>query len=62
MKILFQKFVVGGERKGENCEAWEKLFEDTEQLLEYMNAGQDYLLGDDYEIRIRKIQSYKKGE
>lgn len=62
MKILFQKFVVSGERKGENCEAWEKLFDNVEQLLEYMNEWQDYLLGDDYEIRIREIPSYKKGE
>lgn len=54
MKILFEKF------SGNNIlNSWTKLFNDIDELLKFMEDNKEYLLGENYSLKIRTVEEYK---
>ena len=59
MKIVFEKWY-----KGERLDSWARVFNNTDELMEYMNNAKGNLLGLDETcyITIRQVKEYKVGE
>lgn len=52
-KILFEKF----DDKDKELKAWTRIFNNVDELLNYMTESKDYLLDKNYKIVIREIKN-----
>ena len=63
MRILLEKCEVGitGTIK-KILPCWTTLFDNKDELLEFLEKNKDYLLGDNFMLVIKEVRKYKKGD